>query len=335
MNTYPFILGIDVSKSTLDVCLMQSEEGSVLTQARIANTAKAIKGIPKLLATHRVVLADCLPCFENTGVYSVPLALFCSQRQWAYAEIAALEIKRSNGIKRGKSDKVDARAIALYGVRHMDKIRPSSMDQEHIQQLKLLVAERDKLLTSLKLFKATSENQGFLPTQVYEVVQAANTRTLKALKQSLKIIEERITEIIEATQGLAQQVQLLRSIPGIGELTALQFVLTTHGFSRFSTSRQFACYTGIAPFEYTSGSSIRGRTRVSPLANKKMKSLLHMASLTAIKYDPELKLYYNRKKAEGKHSMLVLNNIKFKLVQRAFAVINRQSPYVVSHQFAA
>ena len=127
----------------------------------------------------------------------------------------------------------------------------------------------------------------------------------------------------------------MESIPGIGRVTALYLITITQVFARFANGRKFACFAGVAPFEYRSGSSIRGKTKVSPLANKKIKSLLHMASLSAVRYDPELRLYYKRKKEEGKHSMLVLNNIKFKLIQRAFAVINRQTPYVVTSKFAA
>ncbi|WP_026705032.1 transposase, partial [Flavobacterium soli] len=94
------------------------------------------------------------------------------------------------------------------------------------------------------------------------------------------------------------------------------------------------CYSGVAPFEYSSGTSVKGRTKVSHLADKKMKSLLHMCALTAIKYDPQLKEYYNKKKAEGKNSMLVLNNIRCKIISRVFSVINRQTPYVNTYKFA-
>lgn len=91
--------------------------------------------------------------------------------------------------------------------------------------------------------------------------------------------------------------------------------------------RKFACYSGIAPFEYRSGISIRGRTRVNPMANKKMKRYLHKASLTGIKLDEELKKYYERKVAEGKNKMSVLNAVRNKLLARVFAVVNRGFVY--------
>jgi hypothetical protein len=96
-----------------------------------------------------------------------------------------------------------------------------------------------------------------------------------------------------------------------------------------------ACYAGVAPFEYSSGSSIKGRTKVNHLADKKMKSLLYMCAMNAKKWDKELQEYYQRKVEEGKPKMLVLNNISCKLLGRVFAVINRETPHVNMHKFAA
>ena len=91
----------------------------------------------------------------------------------------------------------------------------------------------------------------------------------------------------------------------------------------------------LAPFEYTSGTSIRGWTKVSPLADMKLKSLLNMCAIIAVRHDTELKTYYERKIAQGKPKMLVINNIRCKLLARVFAVINRKTPFVNTHKFAA
>ena len=143
-----------------------------------------------------------------------------------------------------------------------------------------------------------------------------------------------LSELLRSNEDLKKKQELLKTIPGIAEVGSLYLLLATKGFTRFKNWRKFACYCGIAPFEYSSGSSIRGRNRVNPLADKKMKSLLHLLALTSIRHDPELKLYYERKKEEGKHSLLALNNVKCKLVSRIFAVIKRETPYVKTHQFA-
>ena len=124
-------------------------------------------------------------------------------------------------------------------------------------------------------------------------------------------------------------------VPGVGEQTAIYLIIATKGFKAFNSSRKFACYAGVAPFEYTSGSSVRGRTKVNHMADKKMKSLLQMCALTAIKYDPQLKEYYNNKKEEGKNGMLVLNNIRCKIISRVFSVVNRKTPFINTYKFAS
>jgi len=112
-------------------------------------------------------------------------------------------------------------------------------------------------------------------------------------------------------------------------------LIATKGFDAFDNWRQLACYAGVAPFPYQSGTSIHGRNKVHPLADKKLKSLLNMCALTALRHDRELKTYYQRKVEDGKAKMLVINNIRCKLLARVFAVINRKSPFVNTQKFAA
>ena len=99
--------------------------------------------------------------------------------------------------------------------------------------------------------------------------------------------------------------------------------------------KKFACYAGIAPFEYASGTSVKGRTRVHPCANKQLKSLLNMAAMNAIKINGEYKQYYKRRQQEGKNNMSTLNIIRNKILARIFAVVKRQTPYVDLYKFAA
>lgn len=124
-------------------------------------------------------------------------------------------------------------------------------------------------------------------------------------------------------------------MPGIGPQTAAYLIIVTNAFGSFNNWRQLACYAGVAPFEYSSGSSIKGRTKVNHMADKKLKSLLNMCALNAKRYDGEIKQYFERKVNEGKNKMLVLNNIRCKLLSRIFAIINRNTPYVNLQKFAA
>jgi transposase len=219
-------------------------------------------------------------------------------------------------------------------MRNIDKLKLSTVDEIEIQQLKLLHSEREKVVKTIKLFETYSENDGYLPSSVCKPTDGINARILKDMKLSLKKIELKVKEIINANEDLKQKFNLAKSVPGIGDQSALYILIVTKGFTTFADSRKFACYSGIAPFEYSSGSSVRGRTKVNHMADKKMKSLLQMCALTAIKYDPQLKAYYLKKKEEGKNSMLVLNNIKNKIIQRVFCVVKRKTPFVNTFNFA-
>ena len=333
MKNYTTYIGIDVAKLTLNYCMLTQDPRP--QQGQILNTQKTVGKFLKTLIKAGCQMKETLFVFENTGIYSSLLALVLSENKLDYAQVPALEIKRSLGITRGKSDKVDAKEIANYAKRNTDKIALSVLPELCLQQLKIVFAEREKTVAAIKTFERTKENEMFLTKEVFNSVKAINNQTINQLKKQLVMLDEKIRKLIRDDENLCEQQHLLKSIPGIGEITSVYILLATKGFTAFTSGRKFACYSGVAPFEHTSGTSIKGKTRVSHLADKKMKTLLHMASLTAIKYDPELKAYYHRKKEEGKHTMLVLNNIKCKMVYRIFAVIQRKSNFVNLHKFAA
>ena len=132
-------------------------------------------------------------------------------------------------------------------------------------------------------------------------------------------------------------MDLLKSVDGIGKRIAIYMVAVTMGFTRFQNPKQFFCYAGLAPFRYTSGKSIHSKSKVSQRANKHIKALLHLAAVSAATHmnDSEYRRYYERKTAEGKHPMLVLNVVRAKLVSRMFAVIRRDSVYQRDYDFSS
>lgn len=334
MKNYLFYVGIDVSKLKLDVVILNSQSITQTDHFIVENNQKGIKSIVNYLEKKKINLVTTLFCYESTGVYNYPLNIFLSEKKIDYWVVPALEIKRAKGLVRGKNDKTDAKDIAFYSLRNIDKLNLSSIPEKEIQQLKLLFSEREKLVKAILLFASSKENIGYVSKDVYKEISLINTKTINNLQNSLKTIEKKMKSIITNNEELKQQYELVKSIPGVGEQTAIYFIIATKGFKAFKTWRKFACYSGVAPFEYSSGSSVRGRTKVNHLADKKMKSLLQMCAMTSIKYDPQLKEYYTKKKEEGKNGMLVLNNIRCKIISRVFAVINRQTPYINTFKFA-
>jgi transposase len=150
---------------------------------------------------------------------------------------------------------------------------------------------------------------------------------IAALTKQITRIEAEIKETLKSNSDLQKNYDLLLSIKGVGPVLATYMLVYTDNFTKFDGARQFACYAGIAPFPYRSGSSIRGRTKVSQLGFRKIKSILHLAACIAIQFNPELRSYYQRRLAEGKSKMSSLNIVRNKLVFRVFAVIKDQRPY--------
>lgn len=335
MKNYLFHVGIDISKLKLDVVVIGCETPTLSDHFVVENTAKGVKKIIDYLLKKKINLDSTLFCCENTGVYTAPLSIYLNDKKYDYWVVPAIEIKRSKGISRGKNDKADAKDIALYSIRSLDKLKLSTVAEIEIQQLKLLHSEREKIVKTILLFGSFSENEGHLPIVVCKVVSGINQKMIKNSKLALKTIELKMKEILCKHSELKKKFDLAKSVPGIGDQTAMYLLITTKGFTAFDDARKFACYSGVAPFEYSSGTSVRGKTKVNHMADKKMKSLLQMCALTAVKYDPQMKAYYLKKKAEGKNAMLVLNNVKNKIISRVFCVVKRETPFASTYNFAS
>lgn len=157
MKNYRTHLGLDVAKLTLYYCLLTEDQR--LERGEIPNTQKSLNLFLKTLvkAGHR--LEEILFVFENTGIYSSLLSLVLTENELDYAQVPALEIKRSLGITRGKSDKVDAKEIAHYAKRNTYKITLSVLPELSLQQIKMVFSEREKTVAAIKVFERTMENE--------------------------------------------------------------------------------------------------------------------------------------------------------------------------------
>lgn len=336
MKSYKLLVGIDVAKLKLDVCLVTDVQSKQHQYMQVSNDAKGIQKLLREVARQGFTLQEALFCFENTGIYSMPLAYYLNSKKADYWVIPAIEIKRSKGISRGKSDKVDSKDIAFYAHSHGYKLQLHELPEADILRLKLLQTQREKLLKAIVLLKSTDENDGFLPKELLKEINKTNRQALTGLKKALAETEAQIATLVKQNETIRKQYQLVKSVPGVGPQTAIYLIVVTKCFTAFSNWRKLACYSGVAPFEYTSGSSIRGRTRVHHLADKKLKSLLNMCALSAKKSDKELSAYYLRKtKEEGKNAMLVMNSIRCKVLSRAFATVTRGTPFVNTLKYAA
>ena len=265
---------------------------------------------------------------EHTGLYSYLFEQFLHSRTIAFAKVNALAIKRSIGLTRGKSDKIDARRIARYGCQWMDTLRVQKPADKALQRLKLLQANRDRLVKHRAALRNALTEYDNIHLSKQDLLMQTHVQLIKQFDRQIEKIETEIETVIAEEQSLANNYRLLQSIKGIGKTAAVTTIIKTENFTRFSAARKFACYCGTAPFEHTSGSSIRGKDRVSHLADKRMKSLLDCCAKSAIQHDEELKQYYQKRVEMGKSKMSTINIVRNKLLYRMFAVIKRQSPFV-------
>jgi len=326
------IISIDVSKSTLDIFILH------LNYHFIVENSPA--GFSKLLETCCTKLAcntqNLYLCFENTGRYSRPLAVFCQQSSIPFSMVNALDVKQSRGLIRGKSDKKDAKTLAMYAIRKQNELQPTVLHEPVVGKLRQLLNQRDKLIKHRTAYKNTIKDlQDCFVEGETDFIRQTNKRLIAQLNEEIKNTEHEIETVFESMPHWQNNYLLIQSVKGIGPVLAKYLMIYTENFTRFNNPKKFACYAGIAPFEYSSGTSIKGKTRLHPCANKHLKSLLNIAAMSAIQLNGEYKKYYQRRNTEGKNKMSTLNIIRNKLVFRVFAVVKRQTPYVDLTTFAA
>jgi transposase len=321
------VIGIDVSKLTLDLCLLTRDGECEFYQC--ANDAKEIIGLfNNLFSSHNLSKEETLLCAEYTGHYGNRLTEAVLLKGYSFWLENPAQIKNSQGVQRGKDDRKDAERIACYARRFADKavlLQPAAPIYTH---LAYLCAERNLLLVDAAKYKAQLKDESsFIHKDLFKAKQRRYKSVIRQLEKAIEEIETEIDQTINNDACCKAQFDLLTSIDGIGRQVAVHTLIETKGFTRFKDARKFACHAGVAPFKYWSGSSIRSAHKVSHRANKKLKQLLHMAALSVIRMKGELQDYYKRKVAEGKNKMTVINAVRAKLIARMFAVISRNQNY--------
>lgn len=318
-------IGIDISKKTFDVAILSQ---GTTTSHVFENTAKGIRAFYRLLRNRRIHLDDILVCMEHTGVYGKLLISKLSEKQVAFCVEMAYQIQRSLGLQRGKSDRVDAVRIANYAAKNVADLKRYEPPAKILEQAKVLMKIREQLINSRSnLNKYPNELKNFDP-ELAKLARKNTKRINKSLGDEIKKIDAEIQALILSDMKLTRAIALVTSVTGVGKITALYLTIFTNFFTRYENPKQLACYCGVAPFEYTSGTSLQKRAKTHHMANRVLKRQLHMCALSAINHDPELREYYQRKAAEGKNKMLVINNVRNKLILRICAVMKRQKPYV-------
>lgn len=322
-------IGIDFSKLKFDAAIYIVDRKSIVSEEVFENGPAGYAEFLRWISSTICCEKSCLLfCGEHTGYYSANLSTFLHESGYDMWLVSGLEMKLTQGIKRSKTDQVDARMIAEYAYRYQDKVvlfQPASKELEEIRELlsyrERLVETRKVLSTSAKEMKRVKDNASC------DYIYLDSLRYITTLSESIRNCEKRIEALLNQDTALRVNYKLVSSVVGIGLVNAALILVSTANFTQITNPRKFGCYCGVVPFEHASGSSVRGKTRVSKLANKHLKTKLTLAAQNSIRYDPELKEYYQRKKSEGKSHWLVLNNVKNKLIHRIFAVVREGKMY--------
>lgn len=325
-----FYCGIDISKETLDLAVLH--DGDLIFSQKIENSQKAVQDVLlKLKASFNVERRNAFFCAEQMGIYASNLLAVVKKKKLVICMESPLRIRLSMGIQRGKNDRLDAVKIAKYAVAFLKQLKIWQPPRAVILQLKYMFAVRKRLVKlKVALINPAKVETYYLPLKDQKANQQLFLNSKLAIEKDIKNVEERMFTLIKGDPRLSHLFFILTSIPQIGKMIALNMIVTTNEFLSISTAKEFASYCGIAPFEWLSGKSIKGRTRVSHIANKDLKVMLHLAAMGSVRHKGStLEKYYSRKVSEGKNKMSVLNAIRNKLVHFMYACIERNECYKI------
>lgn len=332
---WKYFIGLDVSKATLDVAVVV--ENNVVFQQQIPNSVDSLKVLLKTLkkTVPGFALPEAVFCMEHTGIYNYHSLQYLHRAGASVSLQSAVHIKWSLGLQRGKNDRIDAVRIARYAYKNREELKRWQPKREAVEKLSQLTTLRERLIQAKNQLTVVYQETASFDKKSAVTMKAHCSSSVKALQKDIAKVEKAIDELIASDERLKDLFKLITSVQGVGKVTAAAIIVTTNEFKDISEAKQYACYAGVAPFEHSSG-KVKGSNRVSDKANKQVKSLLHMAALTAIVYNHDLRAYYERKLEENKNKMAIINAVRNKLIHRIFACVKQNRPYekIYAHPLA-
>lgn len=313
-------VGIDIAKDSFEAALPQ--DGRYHTRS-FSNDALGFEALSSGLPEG----ARCV--MEASGPYGFRLATYLHGRGHRVAVVNPLVIRRYGQmvLQRTKTDKADALLIADYA----NKMEPEPWQppEEAIQELKQCQSVRDQLVKQRTQLRNALDSLRTLPHPSRHA-QESLEQVLAELEQQLRRLEQQMDHHVE--MHWEATYRLLSSIKGIGRRTIVELIVVTHAFTRFETVGQLVSYIGLCPRIYDSGTSVRGKPRLSKLGLASTRRILYMAAQSAIRYNEDCRALYNRLVARGKRPKVARVAVAHKLLRQAFAVVSSGVPYVAGYE---
>lgn len=310
------ILGIDVAKAKLDVAL-QLVDGKIRSKV-VDNTPQGFAILSTWLNKYGVT--DLHVCMEATGIYWEAVAEFLADAGHTVSIVNPAQIKAFGAAElvRTKTDRVDARLIARFCV--AQRPEPWQAPSPAIRELRALVARRDALNAM-----RTQESNRLLVAQ--EAVRAGIETHLAYLEKAIAEIDAALRQKIDDDPSLKEQRALLDSVPGLGDKTIPVLLSYYGGAPRFDNAREAAAFAGLDPRQHESGSSVRGKPRLSKMGHAPLRRALYMPAMVATTRTAWGRAFRDRLAAAGKPPMLILGAMMRKLVHVAFGVLKSGKPF--------
>ena len=319
-----FFIGIDVSKAKLDCSLLLDVASGKRKSKSVANSKSGVIDLLAWCTKQAVAAADLHAIMEGTGVYHGQAALALFDAGVTVSIVNPAQVKdfgKSLGV-RTKTDGIDSLVLAKYGA--LLNPKPWSPPSQEARELQALLSRREAIAQDLQ-----RERNRLEKTEVAEVpplIQQSILDTIAFLEQQLDKLQRNIDRHIDKHPKLKQDRDLLTSIPAVGTQVGNHMLAVLHNHP-FHSAEQFAAYLGLVPVERQSGSSIKGRPRLSKTGPAHLRAKLYMAAVVATRHNPHLKNLYQRLQANGKSKMSALGAVMRKLAHLCFGVLKTRTPY--------
>ncbi len=310
------ILGIDIAKNKFDVALIIN--GKIRSKV-INNNPEGFKILQTWL-NQRWEVDHVHACMEATGVYWEDLAIFLADQGHTVSVVNPSRIKgfAQSEMSRNKTDKGDARLIAKF----CQSKKPDSWiaPSKEVRELQALVRRLESLLS----MQGMEANR--LPVSEAVVVPSIKEH-LDYLEREIERTKDQIKDHIDQNPTLKKQRDLLDSIPGIGEKTIAVVLAEIRSVDNFSNAKQLAAFAGLNPMLYESGTSVRGKTRLSKIGNNKLRKALFYPAMVAKRFNPVIAEFAKRLELNGKNKMTIIGAIMRKIIHMIYGVLKSGLPF--------
>lgn len=319
-----FIVGIDISKKQLDCYLLDRQTGGGY-ESQIPNTYKGFERLASWLGDHGADPSQTKLISEHTGRYGEHLLRWTTTNEWAHSVVKTTALKKVGNEHHRKTDAFDAEDLADYGVRFSDKLSLTTAPKPVIGQIKRLQTERRAMVDQRAALKSKLTEADIHDADMERLIDMW-TRQVALLSENITELEGRIKELINEDTNIKNRYYMMRSAPGIGKVLGPLWVSLFAGQQTLK-ARKISSRFGFAPHPHRSGSSVNRTEQSSGFGNSEVRRVMHQAALSVKTHCPHYQEYYEKKRAEGKEHLLVINNIINKLIRLYCAMWNNRAEY--------